>query len=351
MNINDVYQSSSNFLRAVDLKGQTVPLIISEIGTHTFNEGKPDQKTQIILSFQGKEKKLGLNATNARTIGALLGENTDSWVGKEIKIYPTKTDFAGEMVDCIRIVQDVPPEAGFDDIPFQEVFMNIYLDIETIPQQPEAEVKAEIAKTIEAPKTISKPETIQEWHEGKGKYAGVKDAAIEDAYRKTSLDGSKGQICSIAYATDTTGPESISIGNFSEYQVIDGAFFHISNILAGESKTPREPFFIGHYIGGFDLKFLWQRAVILGIKPPFKLPFDGRHGSHYYCTMQAWAGFKERISQDNLCKALGIEGKPDDIDGSKVWDFVKAGNIDRVAEYNRDDVEKVRMIYNRLNFI
>ena len=118
MNINDVYQSSSSFLRAADLKGSTVKLTISEIGTHTFNEGRPDQKTQIVLSFQGKEKRLGLNATNARTIGALLGDDTDGWVGKEIKIYPTKTEFGGEMVHCIRIVQDAPPEADYDSIPF-----------------------------------------------------------------------------------------------------------------------------------------------------------------------------------------------------------------------------------------
>ena len=57
------------------------------------------------------------------------------------------------------------------------------------------------------------------------------------------------------------------------------------------------------------------------------------------------------MSQDNLCKALGIKGKPDDIDGSKVWDFYKAGKIDEIEDYNRDDVDKVRQIYNRINFI
>ena len=118
MNINDIYQSSSNFLRAVDLKGQTIPLTISEIGTHVFNEGRPDQKTQIVLSFNGKDKRLGLNATNARTIASLLGDDTDQWIGKQIKIYPTKTEFGGEMVDCIRIYQEPPKEADYDEIPF-----------------------------------------------------------------------------------------------------------------------------------------------------------------------------------------------------------------------------------------
>lgn len=118
MNINDVYQSTSNFLRATDLKGSTVRLTISEVGTHTFDEGTPKQKTQITLSFQGKDKKLGLNATNARTIGEQLGDDTDSWPNKEIKLYPTKTDFGGEMVDCIRVVQEMPPENNLDDLPF-----------------------------------------------------------------------------------------------------------------------------------------------------------------------------------------------------------------------------------------
>ena len=118
MNINDVYQSTSNFLRADDLRGSTVRLSISEVGTHIFDEGGPKQKTQIVLSFQGKEKKLGLNITNARMISAQLGDDTDNWVGKEIKIYPTKTDFGGEMVDCIRVVQEMPPETHDDEIPF-----------------------------------------------------------------------------------------------------------------------------------------------------------------------------------------------------------------------------------------
>ncbi len=117
MNINDMYASSSNFLKAADLQGQTIPLIIKAIGSHVFNEGKPDQKTQITLAFEGKEKLLGLNATNARAIASLLGDETNEWQGKQIKLYPTKTDFGGEMVACIRIVQDVPPEADME-VPF-----------------------------------------------------------------------------------------------------------------------------------------------------------------------------------------------------------------------------------------
>ena len=81
--------------------------------------------------------------------------------------------------------------------------MNVFLDIETIPEQPEESVKTEIAKTIEAPAQMKKAETIAEWHNGAGKYAGVKDAAIEKAYRDTSFDGAKGEICTMSW--DATG--------------------------------------------------------------------------------------------------------------------------------------------------
>ena len=223
--------------------------------------------------------------------------------------------------------------------------MNVFIDIETIPEQPEDAAKLEIAKTIEAPATMKKAETIADWHNGEGKYAGVKDAAIEDAYRKTSLNGAKGQICSVAWKFEGGTVDSIATNVTDEAEVLS-IFFKL--IAAGCNGRP--PFFIGQYIGGFDLKFIFHRAVILGIKPPFGIPFGGRHGKDYYCTQQAWAGFGGRMSQDNLCKALGIKGKPGDIDGSKVWDFYKAGKVDRIEEYNRDDVEKVEMIYNKLNF-
>jgi len=223
--------------------------------------------------------------------------------------------------------------------------MNVTLDMETIPDPNEDEAKALIAETIKAPATMKKQDTIDDWHNGAGKYAGVKDAAIEAEYRKGSLEGLSGQICSIAWAVEDRAVASISIENNSESELLLGFFGSLKDTIGA-----RPPFFIGHNIGAFDLKFLFHRAVILGIKPPFELPFSGRHNQHFFDNMQAWAGFGGRISQDNLCKALGIEGKPDDIDGSKVLDVYKAGGIKRIAEYNADDVTKARMIYKRLTF-
>ena len=227
--------------------------------------------------------------------------------------------------------------------------MNVTIDIETVPKQPENETKAEIAKTIKAPAAIKKPETIQDWHNGVGKYKGVKEAAIEEAYRRTALDGTHGEVITCV-VSDGFSFSSFSRGlDSSEPKLLMNIFEAIDNITI-HHKREVAPYFIGHNVP-FDLKFLWHRAVINGVKPNFALPFNGRHGKDYYDNMQAWAGFKGRISQDNLCKALGMEGKRNEVTGANVWDFVKAGEVAKVLEYNKEDVKDVIEVYKRINFI
>ena len=62
-----------------------------------------------------------------------------------------------------------------------------------------------------------------------------------------------------------------------------------------------------------------------------------------------WAGVGNRVSLDKLCKALGLPGKGE-IDGSKVWDYVRDGRIAEVADYCADDVRKVWAVYRRMTF-
>jgi len=224
--------------------------------------------------------------------------------------------------------------------------MKIFADIESIPEQPEAEAKALIAETIQAPAAMKKAETIKDWHDGKGKYEGAKDRLIEETYRKGSFDGGKGEVISIAWSLEGDTVKNV----YRPLQCDEGDMLRHFFKDVSDATRGGNAYFIGHNIT-FDLKFLYHRAVVLGINPQFKIPFDGRHGNDYFCTMKAWAGYRDTISQVNLCKALGFAGKPDDIDGSKVWDFVKAGKVERVAEYNKGDVETVIKMYKKLNFL
>lgn len=247
--------------------------------------------------------------------------------------------------------------------------MIINIDIETMPEQGGYEAFLAAAKAdFNPPSTLtkgqactdlgltgndakftSKDDAIAQWV---AKFAEEKAPEVaEYEWRRTALDGGKGEIFSIAIAVEDQEPvcfsRSLNDGAFSSEADMLEEFMMETDMACGG----RPPFFVGQFVAGFDLKFIFHRCVINRVRPAFKLPFDGRHEQHYYDTQIGWAGFKGRMSQDNLCKALGIEGKPHDIDGSKVWDFLKAGKLDEVVAYNIDDVTKNREIYKRLNFI
>lgn len=223
----------------------------------------------------------------------------------------------------------------------------IAMDLETIPAQPEEFCRDMIAETITHPAQMSKPDTIKAWHEGKGDYAGVKDSLIEKKYRDTALDGSQGSICCIAWALEDAEPEAVFAypGKHSEAEILTIFFDVVRKDLGG-----RPPYFIGHFVSGFDLRFLYQRAVINKVKPGFNIGHLGRHDKDYYDTMIAWAGYKDSISQKNLCKALGIYVDETELEGSQVWDAYKAGEFDRIRDHALSDVRKVQEVYKRLTF-
>lgn len=188
-------------------------------------------------------------------------------------------------------------------------------------------------------KNFSKEQVLQMWALEFGPRRA--EIAGDQAWRATALDGTYGRVLSIAWSVDFEEPTGII--KLNEPELLALAF----NVIA-DDLDDRKPFFIGHNIP-WDLKFLYRRAVILGIVPPFDLPFNGRHGQDYFCTSQAWCSHGERIKQDHLARALGLPGKGD-MDGSKVCDAWLAGEYGKILEYNMDDVKQNIHIYRRLQF-
>lgn len=106
--LNDIYESASQWLKAEDIKGHKpiVKIESAEVKENTFNG---ETKKQIVLAFEGKEKQLGLNFTNASKIAELTGtEDYREWVGTSIKLMVEKVKFQNGMVDAIRIFPELP---------------------------------------------------------------------------------------------------------------------------------------------------------------------------------------------------------------------------------------------------
>jgi hypothetical protein len=98
-NINDAFPS--NYLKASDLGGNSPVVTIDRV---EFEAVGREREMKAVLYFEGKDKGLVLNKTNARNISNLVGSfETDEWSGFRIKLYATNVEFQGETVEAIRI--------------------------------------------------------------------------------------------------------------------------------------------------------------------------------------------------------------------------------------------------------
>ncbi len=98
MNINE--QFPSKFIKEADLQGQPRVLTMARVTVEAMDQTGGDTKP--VVYFQGAKKGLALNITNKNVIVLLYGTETDNWIGKQIELYPSQTDFRGEVVACIR---------------------------------------------------------------------------------------------------------------------------------------------------------------------------------------------------------------------------------------------------------
>jgi predicted PolB exonuclease-like 3'-5' exonuclease len=224
----------------------------------------------------------------------------------------------------------------------------IHIDLETIPSQKPGELER-IRNAIKPPGTISKKETIDKW------YAESADIAAMEQYRKQSFDGLYGEIISIAWAIDDAAINVVYRKNEeSEALLIKTFFDSITDLTDFHGNRIFISTWVGHYITGFDLRFLWQRCVVNGIRPSVPIPYDAKPwDSKVFDTKVAWTGlgnYSGAGKLNDIAKAFGLEGKGD-LDGSKVYDYWLSGRIDEIAEYNMHDVEMCRAIYKRMNFL
>lgn len=220
--------------------------------------------------------------------------------------------------------------------------IDIFIDIETIPNQ-SPEYRAMVRETIKPPANLKKQESIDAW------YAENADAATDEAVAKTSFDPAAGHIVCIGFAFDDDKPQYYEARTVADEKAMLDSFFYNVNETCGMNPAQ----WIGHYISGFDLRFLINRAIILGVQLPSKLvlPRDIKSwGGQVFDTMTAWAGNKDKISQDRLAKALGLAGKGD-FDGSMVAEAWAKGEYARIATYCMSDVETVRAIYRRFQAV
>lgn len=212
-----------------------------------------------------------------------------------------------------------------------------FLDIETIPTQ-SPDVRARFVADVKAPGNIKKPESIEAWLAENAETAAVEQIA------KTSFDPALGHICTISWAFDDDEPDTAHAETVDQERDLLEAFF--ASLIPNHRYT-----FVGHYIGGFDLRFILCRAVVLGVRIPQCIPRDPKPWDKtVFDTMTAWAGARGTIGMDRLCEALGINGKGD-FSGADVAEAWANGEHQKIADYCADDVRRTRDIWRRFDAV
>lgn len=229
--------------------------------------------------------------------------------------------------------------------------MLLFIDIETVPTQ-RTEIIERLRAEVEAAAKIKsdairqqykKPETIEaHLRELRENLPGV----VDDAYRKTALDGGFGEVICIGWAFDADPVQTLCRKLAEPEAELLRAFL---DKLPSPTTTPVS--WVGHNIAGFDLRFLWQRCLVQGIRPPAALSVDARDGL-VFDTMIEWAGHYNRDrwpSLETLCHVFSLPLSKTNLKGGKVWDFARAGRYEEIAAYCRADVEAVRRVHHAMN--
>lgn len=240
--------------------------------------------------------------------------------------------------------------------------MNLFLDIETLPTDwtdainyitaGVADDLAAAMAEVTAPGNYKDEAKIAEYIAAK--QSGLKadhEKTVAEKIARTGLDGAFGRVCVIGWALDDDSVSFIKDADNEARVLIEFAECLRDSISTTEAFNTCV---IGHNVSSFDLRFLTQRYIVNGIRPPTVISRAAQakpwEQEKVFDTMVQWAGVGQRVSLDKLCVALEIPSPKGDITGATVAAAVAAGRIDDVAAYCCRDVEAVRAIYRRMTF-
>ena len=214
---------------------------------------------------------------------------------------------------------------------------NLTLDIETLPADWTDEQKAAHA-AASVPGNYSKPDTIAKW---------IAENA-DDCHRRTSFDWRYCRILCIGYAIDNEAPGCIYSPTADPMPLLDGLADVFRSIRArnhgGEVRI------IGYNVARFDLPRLRLLAAKLRHPALSDLPGE-RYARNVADTMLMAGGTDPTMNPklSDLAAYLGLDGKGEGLDGSKVYDAWLAGEHERIARYCAQDVALTRDVFRVLS--
>jgi hypothetical protein len=83
----------SKYLSVADLKDGEPRLKIGKVEVAELREKNGTTKRKYVMLFEGVEKALVINKTNARKLAEAYGKQSSRWVGQAVQLYSEETTF------------------------------------------------------------------------------------------------------------------------------------------------------------------------------------------------------------------------------------------------------------------
>jgi len=217
----------------------------------------------------------------------------------------------------------------------------LFLDIETVPQQPSYIELAEEWKAL--------------WMNKAAYLIRNKDEeTVETIYNRAGIYAEFGKIIciSVGIIQGSGAAKKLLLKSFYGDNEVD-ILQQFSEMLQ-RFTTDNSKYLCAHNGKEFDFPFMCRRLIIHGLPLPSLLNNNGKKPweVNYLDTMEMWkfGDYKNYTSLNLLAHTLGIPTPKDDIDGSMVWEvYWKEHNLDRIVTYCQKDVVTVAQVFLRLN--
>lgn len=176
-------------------------------------------------------------------------------------------------------------------------------------------------------------------------------------HQRSSLNGDTGRLLCIGYIDEGCGRKPVKgvIGWDRERGCFSDNEPEILRDFWEMMRTFRPCLdrIVGHNIYNFDLRFIYKRSVVCGVRPSINLNFARYRDQPIYDTMCEWEKWhlRDTISLDRLARVLGFESpKTDECDGSRIAELFARGEHKTIRDYCLRDVITTRRIYRRMTF-
>ncbi len=213
----------------------------------------------------------------------------------------------------------------------------LFLDIETVAQQPDFE---------------SLNDDFKKHWEHKAKFIAGEEETPSDVYERAGIYAEFGKIVciSVGFIKITNGTKKLRLKSFynDDEVVLLGEFFDLLN----NYFNSRDQLLCAHNGKEFDFPYICRRGLINGMTIPAILDMAGKKPWEvlHLDTMQLWkfGDYKNFTSLSLLTTVFDIPTPKDDIDGSMVNEvYWKEKDLERIANYCQKDVVALTQLFLR----